>query len=354
MPGGSKYKFHIEEDSGQDSFLDVVANIVGVLIILVMVVGLQASYGSSVPESKTSVVTEEVLIQPSNPDTSLARDELKLLSRKVENVRKRLQEETVKLVSVRQESKAFDQQRITLAKHQQIIEEDLSRRRKALDTERQREYDVQQQLFELQLDLEKMTQEQLTLLSENETRDVECVPTPLARTIDGPALHLRLRHGLVSIVPFQKLEEEVQLQLENIRRRLQGRDGVQETFGPIDGYRLKFLVAKQQGTGAITGRIVGNIERTSVEFLMKYIPVSERMGQNIEQALIPGSTLHTKLEKNRRQRYPVVVWLYNDSFDEFRILKRELWEMGFAVAIRPLEPGMHIMASSRGSKASAQ
>ena len=106
--------------------------------------------------------------------------------------------------------------------------------------------------------------------------------------------------------------------------------------------------------GAITGRILGNVERSNVDYRLEFIPVSEEMGQNVEQALLPGSTLHGQLEKYRRERYPVVIWLYNDSFNEFRILKRELWEMGFAVAIRPLEPSEDIMASSQGTRASAQ
>ena len=45
-------RYHQEEDSGQDSFLDVVANVVGVLIILVMLVGMQASQGLLVAEAE--------------------------------------------------------------------------------------------------------------------------------------------------------------------------------------------------------------------------------------------------------------------------------------------------------------
>jgi len=48
------------------------------------------------------------------------------------------------------------------------------------------------------------------------------------------------------------------------------------------------------------------------------------------------------------------VWLYSDSFEQFRLLKRTLWEMGYSLATRPLEPGTNIGASPHGTKSAAQ
>ena len=244
MPGDRRqYRDHTEEESGQDSFLDVVANVVGVLIILVMVVGLQASYGISVPESDSPRVPEEVRTTPSQPEVAHLRDDLKTLAGKVSDVQRRLQEKAIQLGAVRQETIAFDHERFVLARHRKVIEDDLSQRRAALDTKRQQDYDVQRQLFELQLDLEKMTQEHLTLLSATETTELECVPTPLARTIDGPALHLRLRHGLVSICGpcAGTYEDEVRLHLAcpPLGEVFKGsRSWSMNTFGPVNGYRM--------------------------------------------------------------------------------------------------------------------
>jgi hypothetical protein len=74
----------------------------------------------------------------------------------------------------------------------------------------------------------------------------------------------------------------------------------------------------------------------------------------VEQALMPGSTLHSRLNSYQRQLPSVVIWLYTDSFDEFRPLKRALWEMGASVAVRPMQPGSLIGASPHGTKSSAQ
>jgi hypothetical protein len=52
--------------------------------------------------------------------------------------------------------------------------------------------------------------------------------------------------------------------------------------------------------------------------------------------------------------YTITIWTYPDSFPEYARLKKELYELGYAVAARPLPHGMAIGASPRGSKSSAQ
>jgi hypothetical protein len=74
----------------------------------------------------------------------------------------------------------------------------------------------------------------------------------------------------------------------------------------------------------------------------------------VELALVPGGSLYQHLRSRHRQSPVVVVWLYNDSFDDFRLLKRTLWEMGFSVATKPLPLGAPIAASPHGSKAAVQ
>ena len=338
------------EESSQDSFLDVVANVVGVLIILVMMVGLQASRALVVTEAKQAEPPEG----NTNQEVAQLRQELELASRRAESARAATQNLFKQAIALRLEAVAHDEQRVQLAMHRAIIEEDIESRREKLDAQQKDEFDVQRQLLQSQSQLEVMTQEKLTLVSTPTVVEVESVPTPLAKTVEGPAIHLRLRHGLISIVPFQQLKAEVEYQTEGIRRRLQNQNVVEDTFGPIDGYRLKLTLFRARRAGAISGPIAGQLERTSIEQLAAFLPNSERMGQNIEQALMPGAALHTLLQSHRRERTPVVVWLYTDSFEKFRLLKRSLWEMGLSVAIRPLQPGTQIMASSRGTKASAQ
>ena len=348
---------HLAEENSEDSFLDVVANVVGVLIILVMLVGAQASRSVLVATPETTPIEEPIVQANPGPthDLDQLRDELELASQSARKSQRQIQELAIQVAKISHETKAYDQQRVELAMHRSIIEEDIQRRKDQLDAKKQRQFDVQRQLLETKLDLDKLTQEQLTLISApTEVTEVECIPTPLARTVEGQAIHLRLSKGLVSVVPFERLMEEVQYNIEGTRRRLQDRNRVVETYGPLDGYRLKLTIAKFRSQNSVNGPLVGQIERVRIGWEAEIIPVSAEIGQNVEQSLLPGGALHQHLLSQQRHKPAVVVWLYTDSFDEFRPLKRALWEMGFALATRPMQPGTNIKASPQGTKAAAQ
>jgi hypothetical protein len=337
-----------DEESSQDSFLDVVANVVGVLIILVMLVGAQASHrllmANVRPTAETAGASPEELEK--------LQQELTAQTRKAIASQQHVAELAAQVTRLAVAAEAQDRHRIELAMHRQVIEEDLARRRSLLDDERQQEFDVQRELLQSQIKLDQLTQEHLALASSaEEVETIECVPTPLAKEVDIPSIHLRLRKGLVSIVPVEKLQEEFQVHAEGIRRRLQSSSQVVETFGPIDGYRAKLTVVKRSPVG---GPIAGQRRENVLETFVEFLPVSEDIGQTVEQALLPGSVLHEYMESQRRQSPPVDVWLYTDSFGEFRPLKRALWEQGYSVAIRPLRPGDQIGASPYGSKSAAQ
>jgi len=352
-------RFPQEEDS-QDSFLDVVANVVGVLIILVMLVGMQASRGLFRADASQNAQADSIQLAGSSARRSF--QDRKDLEKQLDEARRQASasersvlELAAKVSRVSSEANAYDQQRVELAMHRTLIEEDVQRRREELDSERQREFDVQRELLESQIKLDDLTQEQLSLAATaQEVEEIECVPTPLAKEVDVPSIHLRLRSGLVSIVPVQQLQEEVRFHAEEIRRRLQSNSKVAETFGPIDGYRAKLTVIKREVPGSLGGHIAGQVRENILETYIQFLPTSDDIGQNVERALMPGSALYEFLQSQRRDSPPVDVWLYTDSFDEFRTLKRALWEMGFSLAVRPLRPQDTIGASPYGSKSAAQ
>ncbi len=346
----------IQEESAQDSFLDVIANLVGVIIILVMLVGAKATRdvlkGANPPEQTAAVPTvpsDTALVDNALPE-KLREARTQALAAKSE-----MEKVATRLVRIRQETAAYNAERVTLAMHRSVIEEDIARRRQELDADKQTEFDVQRRIAESQFKLDELTQEQLGLLSGPETvEELESVPTPLAREVGGETIHLRLKNGLVSIVPFNELLAEVQSHAEDIGRRLQTSNHVVDTFGPIDGYRVRMTVIRQADPNSIGGPRAGQMQRSSFEQFAEVLPTSESIGQNVEMALMPGGSLHQYLQDRRRQAPAVVVWLYSDSFDDFRLLKRSLWEMGFSMATRPLMPGTNIGASPHGTKAAAQ
>ncbi|TWU21901.1 hypothetical protein [Bythopirellula polymerisocia] len=342
-----------QEDSSQDSFLDIVANLVGVIIILVMLVGAKATHDALhgiKPETLPEIVAVET-----GPNEEELLAQLKQARASTFQARQEVERLATRLIQIKQEAADFDAERVNLAMHRSVIEEDLARRRELLDADHQQQFDVQKRIAEYQLTLDALTKEQLGLLTGPETvEELESVPTPLAREVDGNAIHLRLKKGLVSIVPFDELLGEVQNHVDDIRRRLQASDHVVDTFGPIDGYRIRMTVSRAQDPSSLGGPRAGHIQRIIFDQYAEVLPTSEGIGQDVEQALMPGGSLYTYLQQHRRTSPSVVVWLYTDSFDDFRLLKRTLWEMGYSLATRPMLPGSNIGASPHGTKAAAQ
>jgi len=342
-----------EEESSQDSFLDVVANVVGVLIILVMLVGVKASL-SRQTEVSSPHDSEDAAQQEASTLAKL-EDAIHEAQKSALASQQEVKELASRLLSIRKEAVAQDMYRVQLASHRAVIEEDLTNRREQLDSQQKQQFDVQRKIFESQQELEKLTQEQLSLLSQSEpVEELELVPTPLAKEVDEDAIHLRVKNGLISIVPLIELLDEVQYHIEEIRRRLQQNGRVVETLGPIDGYRLRLTAVRGVSSDAVEGPRAGRVQRTVVEHYTEILPNADKIGQNVEQALMPGGTVHEYLESRRRKSPPVVVWLYTDSFDDFRLIKRTLWEMGFSLATRPMRPGTNIGTSPHGTKAAVQ
>jgi hypothetical protein len=351
----------IQEESAQDSFLDVIANLVGVIIILVMLVGAKATRdvmreskstdgdvaaieSTPLPEIETELVVD--------PGVARQFDDAKEAAIKA---RQEVEAIATRLVRMKQESAELDAERVTLAMHRSIVEEDMAKRRAKLGEDKQKEFDVQRKIALSQIELDKLMQEQLGLLDGPETvEELESVPTPLAREDDSDAIHLRLKNGLVSIVPFKELIAEVESHGQDIGRRLQASEEVVETFGPINGYRLRFQIARFDDPAALGGPRAGQMTRQTIDYAFEILPTSETIGQDVEQALVPGGSVHRYLTSNKRQSNVIVVWLYTDSFDDFRLLKKSLWEMGFSVATKPLPLGTNIAASPHGTKAAAQ
>ncbi|MGI9428626.1 MAG: hypothetical protein ACR2NM_08210 [Bythopirellula sp.] len=344
-------------ESSDDSFLDVVANVVGVLIILVMLVGAQASRSVKLAESESLPPdsTDELVVAAPTLELAAMRTELDQAKDAVRISHRAIRDLGGKITRLNHEVVAYDQQRVELATHRALLEEDLQRRKEDLAEDKQREFDVQRQLGERKLDLDELNQEQLSLIAApGEVTEVECVPTPIARLVEGKSIHLRLSKGLVSVVPFEALMDEVQYDIEGTKRRLLQRGRTVETYGPLDGYRLKLTVAQIRSPSSVVGPLVGQSPRIQIGWEAEIIPVSTEIGQNVEQSLLPGGALHKYLMSQRQKKPAVIVWLYTDSFDQFRPLKRALWEMGFSLATRPMKPGTNIKASPRGTRAAAQ
>jgi hypothetical protein len=337
------------EQPGQDSFVDVVTNIVGILILLVMIMGLRTSQSVVLEETSKAGATAAAL-------PPVAEDDFHAAVQSAVSTGADVRALVEHAVQVRQEALLRYEERDGLATFVAAVEQELDQRRAELSDEQRQDFDVRRQLADAQQTLDELTRQKVSLVAmtpESEVTEIECLPTPMAQTVSGNEVHLRLAQGHVAVIPLDELRKEFESQAERDAWRIRDQDSVVSTVGPIDGFRLRYRLAK----GRVTVQKQPGFEQqaTVVRFVVwELLPVSAQVGEPTDQALLPDSDLRRSLRKSAPDSTTVTIWTYPGSFDDFRKLQRALFELGYATAARPLPAGVLIGGSPYGTKSVAQ
>ncbi|HTN77806.1 MAG TPA: hypothetical protein VL096_21255, partial [Pirellulaceae bacterium] len=181
---------------------------------------------------------------------------------------------------------------------------------------------------------------------------IEHLPTPMAKTVFGKELHLRLQNGKIAFVPLNEFVEKLKADAQRNAWKLKDADRITEVLGPIDGFRMKYTL--QRSEKAVHTQ--GGMARASYVELERFIliPMTDDLGEPLDLALSPGSGTRSLLKDYPADRTTVTVWVYPDSFQDFRKLKAEMFRLGYACAGRPLPEGHPIGGSPDGSHSAAQ
>jgi hypothetical protein len=334
-----------DEMIGQDSFLDVVTNIVGILILLVMVAGMRTSHAAKRESSELSAAASAMRqqwqedVNEAYRDVALSERDLRMLLRRAANTR--------------DEVHLREQERALLSSMVAEAEQDIAARRQRLTEQDQRDFDLRRKRTEAELALDELTREQVALVSQSTVEEIECRPTPLARDVTGDETHILLADDHVAIVPFKELWELLKEDAPKNFWRLKGEDAMERTIGPIGGFRLRYsFVLSSVIARSDAGKVVAGQFRQfqGCEFL----PVTTPIGEPALEALRHGSEFHQHLQRLNPNRTTVTIWTYPGNFDRLRELRRAVRDQGFQIALRPLPPNVPIGASPNGSKSAAE
>jgi hypothetical protein len=325
--------------AGQDSFLDVVTNIVGILIILMVVAGLRIKNAPrQAAEEKALHEAATTLEKDLETENSLRQDVVKTAQQ---------------IRAIKREALARFEARSRLATLVSAVEHKIQTARSELDTEGQRTFDLERQRAEAKNALEQIQQQQSALDSTPaEPILVESYPTPIGKTVDGDEVHFQMRGGRITYIPLDKLIERFKTDAQQKAYRLMDLPELADTVGPEGGFRLRYTIERRDvpvETQMATGRgAYARLKRWTL------IPVAGDLGEPAEAALAEGSRFRAALAQQRPEKVTVTVWTYPDSFDAFRQIKKELFRMGYATAGRPLPDGTPIGGSPDGSKSAAE
>jgi hypothetical protein len=323
---------------GDDSFLDTIANLVGVLIILVVIMGTKTQQAAKEYGEKQR---REAAAQIEKPATEMV------------SIRKSVAEQEQRLARHELELDYRKQERLALLRKIGELEEELKKKLDESSEDVRERVENESEIAKLTKQLEDLKNAQSHGEEEEEAPiALQHLPTPMAKTVFGQEMHLRMANGRVSVIPWDRLVEQLKQTAPLAARRGMNRDFIEDSLGPMEGYMMKFRLVNSKGMVQAGGRVgmgsIVELERFELEV------VEPNIGESIQEALSPGSRLRIELAGRQPRETVITVWVYPDSFEEFRLLKEALFEEGFLTAARPLPDGVLIGASPRGSRSTAQ
>jgi hypothetical protein len=361
---------------GSDSFLDVIANIVGILIILIVIAGVKVGrmpvrlatlptpavpsppFINDLPETMGLVEDSEPtpLLSTIDPEELPPLVELAPSSELVARV-EGLETEIADL------SKNSEHLALTLQSHmrqQSELKDRVQTARACVALEQIQLNTTLEANASQKADIRLAKETLARLLAqlhtlEERTPAVESLQhhlTPVSRTVSGKEKHYRLEKNRVAEVPIEVLVTKLKEQIERRKDWLVRTRSHQGQVGPFAGFTMNYLVRVETLNGLDELRAGHGGYQISVSS-WDVVPEPELRGETEQIALSQGSFFYESLI-GADPDSTLTFWVYPDSFAIYRKLQTFAHEHGFPVAARPLPNGIPIAGSPKGSKSASQ
>jgi hypothetical protein len=344
---------HREIEFSFDSFLDVVANVVGIilrLILIAWVAGRGYQYVVPPPAPLPEMSQPEELPEPTveRPATfTLTREQIE---------RERVQEQAkmAEVVAVRERERAEEARIAEAAETRSRLaaqEAGLAKAGAGVSA---------------RLKATKLTTAELEERSKNLLADLEAVRklppkrkelryhTPVAAEVQTEEVMFECRSGRVTLLDTSSLLAKAKNAARERVKELETAWEFTGTTPPVGSFRLRYVVERERtpldGFGSAP---VGNSFRygfTSWEA----VPTSPARGEEMEEALAAGSVFRRITDAIDPKETVVTLWVYPDSFPLYRKLRDHLHEKEIVVAGRPLPEGSPIASSRHGTTSRGQ
>jgi hypothetical protein len=323
-----------------DSFLDIVASIVSIMIIMVLMTGLKIRHAPVDAAALEALPpADEELSRDLGEEQTLRRDVLALAG---------------EIRDVEQQTLLRQGERDMLASAVRALEIDVEGGRQQAAGEGPPDTALSVRLSAARSRLDEIERaRKLIETAPGPSIQVESYPTPLGRTVEGHELHVQLRGGRIAYIPLEALLVRFKSDAEHKVHKLADAAELTETIGPEGGFRLRYTLERHDVTATEANRTgrAGSYVRLKRWTL---IPVQENLGETLDEALAEGSHFRQAITERRARGATITCWTYPDSFEVFRRLKKELYRLDFAVAARPLPAGTPIMGSPDGVRSTSE
>ncbi|MCA9012715.1 MAG: hypothetical protein KDB01_23345 [Planctomycetaceae bacterium] len=374
---------------GSDSFLDVICNIVGILIILIVIVAVKVERQPNA-QAEAAASAENVAPAISEREAEYARRQADLedIRKEQSRVTQRIQElADRKLALQRDHGQVQDE----IAALQQQLEERAAGTRRTTAAVSEAEQEAESltsdvnRLLNILAGKEQTLANAITVIEQEESeaaatqqtlqqvvvetaqlqevldaasKTVDTQPRlvhrimPVSRRTDGEEVMFRMIEGKISEVPLNEL---MKLAVDRVRKRismLQRFGRLEDVVGPVGGYRMTFSI-EMNAFNSLEYLQYGGDGGRFTAFRQVIVPDETLQVESANDAVKPGSVFRQRLEAMPADSAVTIV-VYDDSFAEFAALREVAHGLQIRVAARPLPIGTDITISANGSASRAQ
>jgi len=378
------------ETLSSDSFLDIIANMVGILIILIVIVGVKVRYAP--PPQKTGAApaaVEQVAVPPVPAQPVVSAEPVELaepdyyppvmfeaepeppvvpppaplplaalvqpreLISETEAIDREiaaLRQQAARLVQDMTAANQLEAQLRSALERKQAL---LTGQQKLATERREREQQNAAELEALRREmLELVKQVRVVETATPEIKTLEHRITPISRQVEGTEYHFRFEKNQVSVVPLNRLIERLKDQIERRKDVVLRTSRYVGQIGPVDGYSMQYVM-ERQGTSVLDELRHGVVGYRIGVSEWQILPEPELVPETSGQALKEGSRFLQALV-GAEEGATLTFWVYPDSFEAYKVLQKFAHDYGFFVAGRPLPHGIPISGSPNGSRSTAQ
>lgn len=389
-----------DAEISSDSFLDIIANIVGILIILIVVAGMRVSQApifQETPEEEAAVEEEQVLYEPAPPmavgttdaelwsPPEIAEAEPMVPANPViidvteepdpelfarhERQQTQIKELQSQLLTLKQnlsdeERQSADAEQMLVSKKTKLesLNTELKEAKANYDTAKESLIEKQKSVTEKEqetarllaiLKSEEAEEQKLSRANKPDAKILRHDMTPVSQIVKEQEIHFLISNNTVAAVPLEEFLVDLKDRIRTKQSWLLRANSHSGEIGSIRGFRMQYLVEKEQRTHFDQLRS-GSSQIRIVLSQFALIPDDETIiRETLEQATSSTSRYLIAI-RSASPGTTCTFWVHPDSFETYQKLKKYAHESDLRVAGRPLPQGMPITGSPSGSHSAAQ
>ena len=341
-----------------DSFLDVVANVVGIIIRLIIITWVGGrSYTGFVltppsPPPAVAYVDEKVTLP--EPEDALA-PELERQKRELALAQAKLLEQVNSLEQTQGQRQLTEKELADLTQQIYALAEESSSLERTATDRGQAGQGVAFSLAEIQERSKRLLTEFEALRNAPSQMKTHRYRTPVSHPLQTEEVMFECRKGRVTLIDIGALQDEIERGMQAKVEMLRSTWEVRDITPPVGAFRLRYVVERERG--ATDQSPTGPVTRDSFRYGptgWEVEPVVEERGEMVEQALAKGSAFRKVIDSLDPNQTAVTFFVYPDSFTSYRQLRDYLHDRDITVAGRPQPDGAAITAGKHGTASRGQ